>query len=142
MPSGDQAGRPIGPYFEEASSLRSLPSAPIVKSLRSDVVKAIDLLSGDQTSDVFRASRSVTFLAGPAPSAAMTWISSRPLWSEMKAIDLPSGEYSDVLVAGRAVGELAELALLVGRRGEDLAVDGEGRSACRRGRGHSRRRSS
>ena len=48
LPSGDQAGRPMLPYFEAASSLRSLPSAVIVQSLPSEVVKAIDFESGDQ----------------------------------------------------------------------------------------------
>ena len=36
---------------------------------------------------------SVSLRDGPEPSAAMRWISSRPVWSETKAIDLPSGEY-------------------------------------------------
>ena len=36
------------PYFDEASSLRSFPSAVIVQSLPSEVVKAIDFESGDQ----------------------------------------------------------------------------------------------
>src|SRR5271169_5385273 len=93
LPSGDHVGGPIGPKLLDARCFKFLPSTPIVDSLRSEVVKAIDLLSGDQTNEVFKVSRSVIFLAGPVPSAAITWISSRPLWSEMKAMDLPSGEY-------------------------------------------------
>ena len=78
-----------------------------------------------RTHDVFRLSRSVTFRAGPAPSAAMTWISSRPLWSEMKAIDLPSGEYwTSRSRAAPSVSWRSSPPSSVGAR-EELAVDAE-----------------
>ena len=69
-------------------------------------------------------SRSVTFLAGPAPSAAIDVDLLAAALVGDEGDRLAVGGILDIQVAGGAVGELAELAL-VGRGREELAVHGE-----------------
>src|SRR4026208_2556880 len=81
------------PYRDEVSSAVCLLSRLYLRSRRSEEVNAISFASGDHRRESLRASKSVILRNSPVPSEAATYISSRPLLSEVKAIHLPSGEY-------------------------------------------------
>ena len=93
MPSGDQTGLPMLPYREEVSSAVCFVSSTYFRSLLSEAVNAISFELGDQETENLRLSWSVIFCGSPMPSAGAMYISSRPLRSDIKTTDLPSGEY-------------------------------------------------
>ena len=91
--------------------------------MRSEVVKASDLLSGDQTSDDLQGVEVGDLPGRPGAVGGDDVDLLAPALVGDEGDRLAVGRIEHVLVAGGAFGELAELAVLVGRRGEQLAVD-------------------